>query len=150
MLSSSRRCRASPGRSARGTHVGARILVCGWYSGPSRTGPLSDAPVLRSRALTCRRLAGVRSMGTYGFAARAETKKTGLVGPASSASSWMRLHHSAARPALRVRLCSSGESTDRRICSAKGRHAAACKPRAMHLFISTAHRKWLYLLDLWG
>jgi len=29
-------------------------------------------------------------------------KKTGLVGPASSASSWMRLHHSAARLALRV------------------------------------------------
>jgi len=29
-------------------------------------------------------------------------KKTGLVGPASSASSWMRLHHSAARQALRV------------------------------------------------
>ena len=28
-------------------------------------------------------------------------KKTGLVGPASSASSWMRLHHSAARLALR-------------------------------------------------
>jgi len=31
-------------------------------------------------------------------------KKTGLVGPASSASSWMRLHRSAARLALRVLL----------------------------------------------
>ena len=29
-------------------------------------------------------------------------KKTGLVGPASSASSWMRLHRSAARLVLRV------------------------------------------------
>ena len=50
-----------------------------------------------------------------GIAGATEKKKTGLVGPASSASSWMRLHHSAARLALRVLLCSSGESADRKI-----------------------------------
>jgi hypothetical protein len=33
---------------------------------------------------------------------RNQQKKTGLVGPASCASSWMRLHHSAARLALRL------------------------------------------------
>jgi hypothetical protein len=82
-----------PGTSVSGFHV---LPLRGWSRGAFATARRDRSTSLRTDG-------------------RRYKKKTGLVGPASSASSWMRLHHNAARLALRVVLCSSGESTDRKI-----------------------------------
>jgi hypothetical protein len=132
MFSLSRKCPAESQRTACGADY-SRVAV------PSLRDLiyLSDAvPALPRRALQCRRFATLVARARYRFAAlltasstrsrrasrtppgrqrygvdcRYLQKKTGLVGPASSASSWMRLHHSAARLAPRVLLCSSGAS----------------------------------------